>query len=491
MSKISMEMYTVILNAAKGDISSQALLDARKSCFAYERDYDKIVNPKEHHDLMVQIDVHVKEMDKKGDNVTQEDKDKYEQLKERLRTCYAIKKDESQVLNPIKFDELTAQQEELTKELNEISSVSRGKLKIAEGKEGRYEEIQNLLFTINEEIMSCFADKLTENVLFSRKNMYEKIMSEIYAAGAANLEEPFMLDDVDLIDKVEKEYGISYYDVDALSATGMKKLIHSPAVYQYFMEHSQKKTKDFAVGQLLHCMVLEPDKVFNRFAVMKYSGTTKEGKEERKIAAEKGLEPINASDYEDCVKMAEAILGDPEIRKFFGNKVKRHCEVEYYVKREINDVLISCKAKADQRFIMPDGSAFLLDLKTCKDTYVTPENVASVVFKYGYHIQAAWYLEMDKICNPDNPAKNFIFVFVSKEEPHLVTTFSLSREWLLEGKKTCDEGMEIYAECVKNDYFPSGMPNTLYELPMPDYYKKSRNINIDLEEELEEEAMSM
>lgn len=489
MSKVSLEEYVVILEAAKGNNEAQTLFKNKESCFAYERNYEKIIDEKRH--ALIAQEMKSLSDEFSGKEKTDEYYNKYEELREKLDECYDIQRDKDNILDKKAFEKIQTEINNLNIELKEISSVSRGKTKIVEGKEDRYMEIISLLPQKESALEDCFGYKKTKKILFSKKELYEKTVFEIEALGEKILEQPIMLENVPLIEKVEKEYGISYYDVDALSATGMKKLINSPAVYKYFMEESQKKTKDFVVGQLLHCMVLEPDKVNERFMRMEFSGTTKEGKEERQAAKEKGLEPVNASDFDECIAMAEAILNDRETRKYFSKKITRHCEVEYYVKRAIKDIPISCKAKADQRFIMPDGSAYLLDVKTCKDIYVTPENVADVVFKYGYHIQAAWYLLMDRICNPDNPAKKFVFVFVSKEAPHLVTSFGLKSDWILEGRQICEEGMEIYADCIQNDNFPSGMPESYYELPMPEKYKNKRHLAVNFDEEEDEASIAM
>ena len=72
--------------------------------------------------------------------------------------------------------------------------------------------------------------------------------------------------------------------------------------------------------------------------------------------------------------------------------------------------------------------------------------------KWGYHRQAAWYLDgMEAV---GQPCEAFLFIFVEKNFPHLVTMCQLDEAALTKGREDSDRAVEILQGCQSTGLYP-------------------------------------
>ena len=88
----------------------------------------------------------------------------------------------------------------------------------------------------------------------------------------------------------------------------------------------------------------------------------------------------------------------------------------------------------------------LVDVKTTDDA--TVEGFSRTVTSFGYHIQAAHYLEM-------TGAENFIFVAVERKAPYAVGIYKLDAEWLQAGANLRRKAITLLHECKALDSWPA------------------------------------
>lgn len=111
---------------------------------------------------------------------------------------------------------------------------------------------------------------------------------------------------------------------------------------------------------------------------------------------------VKQEDYEKALLMSEAVREHPQAKCLF-----RHYTAEqpiYWMRDGIE-----CKAKPDIVSTV-FGQRFCADLKTTESA--NPEAIQRTIAKYGYHRQAAWYLDGMKAIG--QPCEAFIFIFVEK-----------------------------------------------------------------------------
>ena len=83
---------------------------------------------------------------------------------------------------------------------------------------------------------------------------------------------------------------------------------------------------------------------------------------------------------------------------------------------------------------------FISDVKTCQDN--SPEGFKRDIYKWGYHLQAAFYMDMLGI-------DNFKFVAVTTSYPHTVEIYSLDEDTIEFGRNAWQQAFsnwQIYLE---------------------------------------------
>jgi len=93
--------------------------------------------------------------------------------------------------------------------------------------------------------------------------------------------------------------------------------------------------------------------------------------------------------------------------------------------------------------------------------------------KYGYHIQAAFYLRgLETILPQYRGRTSFVFVFFETTAPYAVRRVTLQPSWLLAASVKVNEAINLWAHCIETNSFPITAPDTL-KLELPAYLDDS------------------
>ncbi len=114
----------------------------------------------------------------------------------------------------------------------------------------------------------------------------------------------------------------------------------------------------------------------------------------------------------------------------------------------------------------------IVDLKTTGDA--SPGEFERSVLKYGYHIQAAFYIDMvkRKHCLANEPEPKFLILALEKSPPYCVASYYLNDEFIEYGRSEYKRALEIYKNC--NGKFP-GYGSKPKELFLPNWLKNKEN----------------
>lgn len=209
-----------------------------------------------------------------------------------------------------------------------------------------------------------------------------------------------------------------YKDFGRISNSMLSLLKRSPELYhrKYIAGiDDEEKSDAFAIGSLVHCMVLEKDNLDERYAVCpKVDRRTKEGKATyaQFAAASEGKEVVDQETFDEACLMAASIERHEVVKPLLA--APRF--TEYAINFEIGNQ--PTKSRLDLG--LADGSV-ILDIKTTKD--VTPDEFARSVVAYGYHRQAAFYKEAVRQHFGTTP--RFIFACVQSSFPYLTGCYEL------------------------------------------------------------------
>lgn len=234
-----------------------------------------------------------------------------------------------------------------------------------------------------------------------------------------------------------------YFANKSLSKSAIDKLLECPALYKAWLEgeDEEKTSAALAFGSLSHLLTLQPQEFDSQYAVTDLNLATKEGKA-WKAALPEGIQIVKNDDYEKAQMMADAVRDHPQAKMLFQNYIAE--EPIYWTFDGV-----PCKAKPD---IVAEvfGRRYIADLKTTES--VNPEAIRKSIAKWGYHRQAAWYLSgMEAV---GKPCDAFIFIFVEKTYPYLVTMCQLDEDALAKGMEECLRAVSTLKECQVSGTWP-------------------------------------
>lgn len=258
--------------------------------------------------------------------------------------------------------------------------------------------------------------------------------------------------------------GIHSLDHDAyLAAPGISNSMlqiisaKSPLHLKAYIDGAKPKQTDAKrFGTLMHRCIFEPESMEGQFYVkpdgMKFS--TKEGIAWKK--AHESREIITADQSRWLKAMVESIRRHPTAGRLLKNAMfERSCFVE-------DGTGTLRKFRAD---VWPAGGNILPDLKTCESAH--PEDFSKSILSYGYHRQAAYYLDCAKLMGRSFDV--FMFIAIEKTPPYAVAVYPIDETSVEIGRLEVMRDLAVYRECVKSGRWP-GYPSDPTPIGLPDWY---------------------
>lgn len=251
-----------------------------------------------------------------------------------------------------------------------------------------------------------------------------------------------------------EEYHADPVPGGSLSSTGARKILSPgcPAAFRHQLGVPQEPNAVFEFGTAVHTYVLGAGA---EVLVTEYDNwRSKAAQAERAEVRAAGGVPLLAAEGELAKAMAAAVLADPTAGPLFA---PGSGEVEQtYIWRD-DETGVWCRALLDV-----SSPHRVVDLKTTSDASL--DGIQKSVWKYGYHQQDGWYRDAVRAVCGTEP--EFLFVFVDKRAPHLVTVVDLDETARHLGAARNARARQTYAECVRTDTWPGHAPGvTTISLP--------------------------
>jgi len=272
--------------------------------------------------------------------------------------------------------------------------------------------------------------------------------------AAVEVEEPRIVDGLPA-----DEY---HADRTSISSTGLRALLAPgcPAQFKYDRDHPQPPKREFDLGHAVHTLVLGEG---HDLVVVDYPDWKKaDARAERDEAYDAGKVPLLPKEKKQVDAMAKAIREHPLAGPLFAPGTGIAERSLYWTDSATG---IRCRVRPDWLKQMP-GLTLCVDLKTTKDA--NPEAVSRAIRDYSYHQQDAFYV--DGIWAAMQPEDvRFIFVFISKTAPYLITVRELTQQDRDIGRARNERALRIYADCVANDHWPdwTGPVTEIPQIGMP------------------------
>lgn len=265
---------------------------------------------------------------------------------------------------------------------------------------------------------------------------------------------------------VEEE---AYHAGPGVPQSMLKEFGQSPAHAKAYIERKSEPTQAMKFGTAVHCSVLEPSRFASTYVqAPECDRRTKAGKETY-AAWESENQGKNVLDQDD-MQTVKAITAAVNAHEAASTLTRGLVEMAAYWIDEETGILCRCKADA----IVADQGV-ILDLKTTSGSATQGEFARSVA-NYGYHIQAAYYLDGVREalrqsifladCDDSSVGRfvglpvgqsvdRFVFMVVEKGRPYGVALFELDAASIQVGRNLYRKYLQELAICRMENHWPA------------------------------------
>lgn len=266
--------------------------------------------------------------------------------------------------------------------------------------------------------------------------------------------------------------GRAAYDaIEAVNWSTLKVIGRSPLHFQHAKKTPGKDTPARRKGRLGHLAVLERDLFRKSIAV--WEGGRKQGKAfDAFEEANAGREVLSQKELDEINLMAAMVRTDPAAKKYLtGGSAEVTATWTRDVKLPDGSATVAVKCKGRLDYV----AQAVVDLKTTRDA--SPDGFAREVWRYGYHTQAAWYVDgYAAATGRELPA---VLIAVESEAPHVVAVYRIPDDILQMGREHYESLLARYAECSRENRWPGYFIGES-ELTLPRYaYPLSADEKLD------------
>ena len=165
-------------------------------------------------------------------------------------------------------------------------------------------------------------------------------------------------------------------------------------------------------------------------------------------------------------RIHQKAYNDDLLNKLFNTGKK---ELSFFLKDPATGLVL--RARPDNILEKKSGALYLVDLKTtdCAQEYVFSRDI----IKYGYHTQAAFYMDIYEQTTGRRP-DGFIIVAIEKSRDCDYTTWAMPEQVLAEASREYRSWLDQFKYCLSSNEWP-GYPKSVIEFSLPSW--KQQQIN--------------
>ncbi len=249
----------------------------------------------------------------------------------------------------------------------------------------------------------------------------------------------------------------------AVGSSLLRTLIdRSPAHYLTAREYPSPSTASQDFGNSIHQAILEPA-LFKEMCVVqpKFEGTGSRALRDQWHIKNEGKTIVTQCQLDTIHGILKSISAHKQASKLVSAGAP---EESFFW--EDPETKVQCKSRPD---FLRDGH-ILVDVKSTRDA--SYKSFLADVVAYGYHIQAAMYLDGVSAVL-DKKFDAFIIVACEKEAPFAVNTFQLDEETINEGRSIYTRALQTLKKCQDSGKFPAYPDDEIVSMSLPAWAFKS------------------
>ncbi|TXH59332.1 MAG: hypothetical protein E6Q97_00115 [Desulfurellales bacterium] len=277
-----------------------------------------------------------------------------------------------------------------------------------------------------------------------------------------------------------------YHALPGASASRLRTLWQkTPAHLWVELQKPKKVTPAMMLGTLCHQKLLEPNRPLPQLAIppeqypapadsslvktkkvavgdlIDWSWSAKFCKQWRKDSEAAGRLVVTSNEAEAIENGTRAVLNHAVAAPLIQGATT---EVSLVTMSE--EFGIPVKARLDLVPVGPD----LADVKFTTD--VSARAFASHAYDLGYHLQAAWYLDVwNDLAGAEQLKTRFKFIAVESAAPFAVNVFTVTPDLIALGREQYLEALAVYARCMHEDDWPA-YPENVIPLEVPAWKRR-------------------
>jgi exodeoxyribonuclease VIII len=191
-----------------------------------------------------------------------------------------------------------------------------------------------------------------------------------------------------------------YQSHPAINHSGLKLIERSPSHYIWDKQNERKETTALKLGSAIHSAILEPKEFEEKYITAgNIDKRTKSGKEAYAALEMKGKIILSIDEYDTVKRCVESVY-----KNVTATELLKDGRPEVSVFGSIKG--IECKCRPD--WLRSDG--IVVDIKSTCDASL--KEFSRSVLNYGYHSQAAFYIDVLK----SNDISTLAFIFIAIEK---------------------------------------------------------------------------
>jgi len=255
---------------------------------------------------------------------------------------------------------------------------------------------------------------------------------------AKNFEEMTRKAKIGMFDVSNEKY---HADTKRIGSTGLKLIHRSPAhYYAAYLDPNRvaiPPNHEMILGTYAHCAIFE----WKRFQ-KEFIGNGK----------------ISEDDFSRIIGMRKSVMNNPVAKKFMPGILGE--KTIYFTDTESGAL---CKIRPDGLNTSYDRHV-ILELKTCQNA--SADVFGSQAYFYGYHNQAAFYVDGYVAAGLSDEKPRHWFLAVEKDPPFVCVAYQTPDVVLRLGSRENAIDLKIYIQCLKSGIWPGY--DSVSELKLPD-----------------------
>lgn len=240
-----------------------------------------------------------------------------------------------------------------------------------------------------------------------------------------------------------------------MSRSSLKDFADCPSRWIRGGEMKDEETSSTIWGSLVDCVLTQPGRLDDLFAIKPDTYTNDDGEEKPWNANSKTCRAwINQNEGRTCISQDFYLKAQRAVAQLLP-KVGGlgECDFQVYLKADYRDketgLVIPICALID---LVPKEGRSIADLKTARNA--NPTKWARVCHDYWYDAQAALYLDSYNAATGED-RDQFEHIIQENEQPFEIALATLSVEFINQGRRKYTNALRLYAQCLKSGHWAS------------------------------------